>query len=84
MTSGLVRPFSEDTIVPREADSPCIVLIVEFLAMSTTEAIDACVIHHIRFTIPELPPTLQDRRLARVLQRNWANRLFHRLSRLVW
>ncbi|KAK7678094.1 hypothetical protein QCA50_018887 [Cerrena zonata] len=82
MKSGLVCPLSLEMLMPQE--SHCIVLLVEFLIIPSTGTAAATVVHQLQHSISELPSILQNRQLARLLQRNWANRLFHRLSQGVW
>ena len=79
MVNGLVQSHSEGTIVPRGGTARCIVVLVEFLAVSPTGNTSACILHQLRFDVQELPPLLQDQQLARILQKNWAKRLAHRL-----
>ncbi|KAK7678500.1 hypothetical protein QCA50_018561 [Cerrena zonata] len=82
MKCGVVRP-SGGTHRGREGVAR-ILLIIEFRAMSLTNTPAGCVMHQIQFSITELPPLLQDLRMTRILQKNWANRLAHRLSRETW
>lgn len=82
MRRGVVRPFSHEMAVSQ--DSHCIVLLVEFLVMTSTETAAATVVHQLQLTLGELPCVFHNRQVARLLQRNWAKRLFHRLSRGVW
>ena len=84
MINGVVQSLSEEEIVPRRAAVNCVVLLVEFLAVSPTGDTSACILHQIRFELDGLPPLLQNRQLARILQRTWAKRLSHRLSREIY
>ena len=79
MVSGIVQSHFEEGIVPRGETARCIVVLVEFLAVSPTGSASACILHQLRFDVQELPLLLQDRQLARILQKNWAKRLAHRL-----
>ena len=80
MDNGFVQSLSEEELVPRRDTVNCVVLLIEFLAVSPTGDTSACILHQIRFDLGRLPPVLQDRQLSRILQRNWAKRLSHRLS----